>query len=137
MITYNFSDGTGDWQERLDPNQDVFKYLKKNVNDIYEKNDKTYWVNVCARTEESFDIYKIPVSPRVPKCNGPNHEWSSDYDLVGGCRENPGVFGSGGGVKIIEECIHCNVRKITNTWDYDPVDGEQGLTSVKYEKIED
>lgn len=42
------------------------------------------------------------------------HEWQSPQWL-GGVKENPGVWGHGGGV-IVHEVCECGARKITDTW---------------------
>lgn len=78
----------------------------------------------------------LEIEQDEPPCSeGLEHEWSSDYDLVGGCREAPGVYGHGGGVKIHEVCRHCGCMKITDTWPQDPETGEQGgWTEVSYKE---
>lgn len=76
---------------------------------------------------------KIAIEPDEPDCiEGQEHDWQSPLSIVGGCRENPGVFGSGGGVCITEVCMHCGCAKITDTYAQDPNDGEQGLDSIEY-----
>ena len=54
------------------------------------------------------------------------------YDVVGGCVENPGVWGHGGGVVYHEVCAHCGALKTVDTWAQNPENGVQGLTSVRY-----
>ena len=79
------------------------------------------------------DSQKITVEPDEPECvEGQEHDWQSPQELVGGCDENPGVYGSGGGVTIYEVCMICGCGKVTDTWAQDPNDGEQGLTSTEY-----
>lgn len=104
----------------------------------------TTWVTVYV-TEEDEDgdtidhgRIKITVEPNEPYCvnRNENHEWDSPHEIVGGLKENPGVYGSGGGVKYTVVCMKCGCGKHVNTWDYDPNDGEQGLTSVQYIKGE-
>lgn len=107
-------------------------------------NDETSWVTVHVWLEGidtdgdtvrvSEDSHKIAIEPDEPKCIGDEeHDWHSPYEIVGGCKENPGVWGSGGGVCIQEVCTICGCGKITDTWAHDPSDGEQGLTSVSYQ----
>lgn len=84
--------------------------------------------------ETEAQTLKLAVDPPEPKCKaGPSHDWHSPYDVVGGLKENPGVFGHGGGVRIHEICRHCGICRVTDTWAQDREDGEQGLTSVSYE----
>ena len=100
----------------------------------YLGNDlKTTWVNVyvCESREYSNTVIKITVDPEEPKCTEDKHDWQNPIEIVGGCRENPGVFGSGGGVMIIEVCMHCGCGKHNNTWDYDPQDGKK-TESIEY-----
>ena len=50
---------------------------------------------------------------RVPKCKTlQRHVWVRS----GGCAENPGVFGSGGSVKVVSEC-RCGMVRIQDYWD--------------------
>lgn len=71
--------------------------------------------------------HKIALEATEPDClDGHDHRWESPIELVGGLRENPGVYGSGGGVEIYEVCGICGCSRRTDTW-------EPGLTSVSYE----
>ncbi len=81
--------------------------------------------------------HTITIKPEEPDCvDGNSHEWKAPYSLVGGLKENPGVWGSGGGVLIVECCMLCGCKKTTDTWAQNPCNGEQGLTSVEYEEGE-
>lgn len=80
---------------------------------------------------------KIALEPDEPSCidsRGDDHDWRSPIELVGGCRENPGVYGHGGGVIITEVCMYCGTERTVDTWAQDRSDGEQGLESVRYEE---
>lgn len=91
-------------------------------------------------TTISFDreAAKVTIEPIEPDCeDGQSHDWQSPIEVVGGLDENPGVFGSGGGVKITEVCRHCGCYRDTDTWAQDMSDGEQGLTSVSYREPDD
>jgi len=96
--------------------------------------DSTQWVTVRVTLgDDSLGDYKIPVEPPEPPCvDDEDHDWRSPRALVGGIKENPGVWGHGGGVVIHEVCMRCGCGRITDTWAQDPEDGEQGLTSVRY-----
>jgi hypothetical protein len=82
--------------------------------------------------DERLGSVEVTLHPEQPKCEEESHEWCSPYDLLGGLKENPGVWGNGGGVIIREVCKHCGVKRVTNTWAQNPCTGEQGLTSVEY-----
>lgn len=76
--------------------------------------------------------------PPEPDCaGGDEHDWQAPISVLGGVRENPGVWGHGGGVIIREVCANCGVYKETDTWAQNPDTGEQGLESVKYEPADE
>lgn len=80
------------------------------------------------------DTYLVTIEAEEPDCiEGEEHDWQSPYELLGGMKENPGVWGNGGGVIINQICMHCGCKKTKDTWAQGP-SGEQGLTSVKYEE---
>lgn len=106
---------------------------RRNYDDIEE----TTWIDVRARgADDPWDEARATVTldPDEPRCSGDAHDWQSPYELVGGCKENPGVWGNGGGVIIREACMNCGCARITNTWAQRQDNGEQGLTSVRYEE---
>ena len=77
--------------------------------------------------------HTIELEPEEPECeHADGHDWQSPYEVLGGCRSNPGVWGHGGGVVIREVCAHCGMYRITDTWATDKSSGRQGLMSVKY-----
>lgn len=91
-------------------------------------------------TEEAEKEDCSGVCPRIkePKCHaGTTHDWQSPYSVVQGCRENPGVWGSGhGGICIHEVCSCCGMYRITDygaTW---PPNGTR-CTTVKYAPPDD
>lgn len=115
-----------------------------------EDEDRTRWVTVRAwrrvhvlrvdgKVVEDDDTYGagstcVEIEPTVPECaEGKEHDWYAPHWLVGGIKENPGVWGHGGGVVMTEACRHCGCAKVTDTWAQNPETGEQGLTSVEYE----
>lgn len=85
---------------------------------------------------EHIDTVTVTIDPPEPRCvdRDTDHEWSDDVRLVGGIKENPGVWGHGGGVTISECCLHCGCRRVTDTWAQRPDAGEQGLRSVSYDE---
>lgn len=101
--------------------------------------ESTTWINVYvyeqdeSGEEDGPQRIKIAIQPDEPKCSEPQHDWQSSYEILGGLKENPGVWGHGGGVIIKEVCMHCGCLRVTDTWAQDRETGEQGLTSIRYE----
>lgn len=100
---------------------------------------KTWWCSVTTvelvegePDDDTRESHTIAVEPDEPKCSAGEHDWRSPFAIVGGIKENPGVFGHGGGVNIHEVCVHCGCGRVTDTWAQNPVNGEQGLRSVEY-----
>jgi hypothetical protein len=76
----------------------------------------------------------VPIEPEEPECShSGGHDWQSPYELLGGLRENPGVWGKGGGIVAEEVCMRCGCSRTTDTWAQDPETGAQGLESHSYE----
>ena len=104
---------------------------------------ETCWIEVHTWQEEEDEdgdtvrinerTYTITLEAEEPDCiDGHEHRWRTPYSLLGGLKENPGVWGHGGGVICNEVCTLCGCKKITDTWAQNPSNGEQGLTSVEY-----
>lgn len=117
-----------------------------------ERTQETYWINVvCWRrgfmlnadgvaVELQLDreSHTIAIEPDEPDCeDGHEHDWRSPYSVLGGVKENPGVWGNGGGVLLKEVCAHCGTYRITDTWAQCPSTGEQGLHSTAYEDADE
>ena len=113
-----------------------------------EEVGKTEWVSVSAYRKalvidddgdvdaETIDEeqFSVPLEPEEPDCiDGEVHDWKSPIEIVGGCKQNPGVFGHGAGLIMVECCMNCGCKKTVDTWAQDPNSGAQGLTSVEYE----
>lgn len=101
--------------------------------------ESTTWIHGHLTTEGEYGSLRVTatIQPPVPKCgaeDGDAHDWQSPYELLGGLRENPGVWGHGGGVIVNEVCMRCGCKRTTDTWAQDRETGEQGLTSVTYEE---
>lgn len=79
----------------------------------------------------------ITIEPDEPECSADAHDWKTPHSVLGGIKENPGVWGNGGGVIAREVCAHCGRYRETNTWAQRRDTGEQGLTEVKYEDADD
>lgn len=103
----------------------------------YDTSAGTVWTDIHvidAETDERVETVTVQIDPPEPDCiDSGDHDWQSPMELVGGIKENPGVWGHGGGVIIHEACIRCGCGRSTDTWAQNPSTGEQGLTSVSYE----
>lgn len=103
----------------------------------YPDLEGTIWIDVSVRCKETGeeDSDTVACEAEEPECtsDATEHNWQSPHDIVGGIEENPGVWGHGGGVIILEVCIQCGCERTTDTWAQNPETGEQGLTSVSYE----
>ena len=98
----------------------------------------TSWVHVWVWTnDEDRDRIRVPIEPTEPECTSDDHDWRNPLSVVGGLKENPGVYGHGAGVTITEVCKHCGWYRITDTWAQDPSTGEQGLESIEYREPDD
>ncbi len=103
--------------------------------DNYGEITETTWIDVMARHVLTGETARdtVQLDPPEPDCvDGQAHDWQSPHDVVGGLTENPGVWGHGGGVQIVEVCAHCGGYRETDTWAQRPDTGEQGLESVSY-----
>lgn len=107
-----------------------------------EDENKTFWIHFCLSqiaTDEDGDdecvgveSHVAEIDPKEPDCVRGSHEWKTPYKLLGGLKENPGVWAHGAGVVCHEVCIHCGCELIEDSWAQDPSNGVQGLTSVEY-----
>lgn len=77
------------------------------------------WLAETVALEHEFE-------PVPPPCRdaAAEHDWREPHELVGGLAENPGVFGSGGGVRIESACVRCGAGRTWDQWDHDPATGE-------------
>ena len=105
-----------------------------------DSESETSWITVYTTEidEDGEEIgenqHTITLDPPEPDCeSGHDHDWQSPYELVGGIKENPGVWGKGGGIVAEEVCVICGCARHTDTWAQNPETGEQGLTSIRYE----
>ncbi len=80
------------------------------------------------------ECHTVTIEPEEPPCiDDAGHDWQSPHNILGGLKENPGVWGHAGGVIINEVCLRCGCGRTTDTWAQNPENGQQGLTSVEYE----
>lgn len=87
---------------------------------------------------DAFDCSGICPAKDAPECaEGCEHAWEAPYELVGGCRENPGVWGSGHGrCSYLEVCEHCGLYRTTDHGATLPSNGMRA-TRVSYEPADE
>jgi hypothetical protein len=124
-----------------DSADEALEIAKGNVDrSNYSEAEGTIWIDVRVRntiTGEE-DCATVTLEPDAPNCeDGQDHDWCSPYSVLGGLKENPGVWGHGGGVIIKTVCAHCGCYCITDTWAQNPSNGEQGLESTTYEDADE
>lgn len=109
---------------------------RSNVDRSNYSGEGTIWIDFSVRCELTGEESSGTecLDEDEPECeDGAEHDWRSPHEIVGGCKDNPGVWGNGGGVIIHECCMRCGCARITDTWAQRRDTGEQGLTSVSYE----
>ena len=113
--------GEGDWDTSEGP---VY------VDVVIEEEGEEEW--------EWRDSITVTIPVPEPDCEeGEEHDWVSPHELVGGIVENPGVWGHGGGVLILEVCCRCGTYRETDTWAQRRDTGEQGLTEITYREADE
>ncbi|NJO18565.1 MAG: hypothetical protein HC877_23410, partial [Thioploca sp.] len=107
---------------------------RSNYGNDDDDDNNTMWIEVEARCKLTgeYESATVTLHPEEPECPKGEHEWESPFRIVGGIKENPGIWGNGGGIIIDQVCIHCYAGRTKNTWAQDPQTGVQGLTSVTY-----
>lgn len=143
MPTYLCNDGNEELEIKADSAEAAAQEYVDGGN--WGDEPSTVWVDVYVREidEDENEVrdhgcITITVDPEVPACDKDNdHDWQSPYDVIGGLKDNPGVWGKGAGTITKEVCAHCGQYKITDTWAQNPENGEQGLTSVRYEDADE
>lgn len=88
--------------------------------------------------EDDRECITVELEPEDPEFDeGEGHEWRSPYEVLGGLKENPGVWGSQhGGVSVKEVCANCGRYKITDTG-ATRSDNGQRMTRVTYEDADE
>ncbi len=148
MSTYKLIDGTGSGESKEIEAADIATAKIEAENWMrgceWDTADGTTWVSVhiidlgaVPEGEDEWDYREtldLSIEPDEPKCTETEHYWQSPIEMVGGTKENPGVWGHGGGVVIHEVCLHCGCERLKNTWAQDRETGKQGLESVTYHR---
>lgn len=144
MNKYNCTDGHGD----LEIEAETAKAAAREWAETGDWGDRsqTLWITVRVtpldgegeEIDDESESHTITLDPEEPECaDGKEHDWQSPLSIVGGCKENPGVQGHGGGVIITCVCAHCGCYQIIDTWAQNPENGEQGLRSVEYKDADE
>lgn len=102
---------------------EALEIAEANLDPAAYRSDATTWVKVSATDEDGdYDYRKITIEPLEPACvDSDGHRWT-----------HGDTYGHGGGVIWDDRCAKCDLIRTTCTWDYDRVDGEQGLRSTTY-----
>ncbi len=120
-------------EEALDSFADTYS------RDMYDCSGTVY-VDIRVRNQVTHEeeIRTITLAEPEPECvDGQAHDWQSPYSLLGGLKENPGVWGSGGGVRIKKVCAHCGAYRITETCAQRHDTGEYVGAETSYELPDD
>jgi hypothetical protein len=132
---YTFRDDGGQFQFWASNDEWALEHAEELLQSgDYGEVTSTFWPSAYVDCEDgsSYSV-RVTINPDAPECSEVEHDWQSPIELVGGIKENPGVWGHQGGVIVHEVCMNCGCGKTTDTWAQDRNSGEQGLTSVEYE----
>jgi hypothetical protein len=85
---------------------------------------------------ESAEVEAGP-EPEAPECaDGEEHEWESPHEIVGGLKENPGVWSKGGTTMTFHSvCCHCGAHKHETSYGSQRNPGQ--VDTVTYEKADE
>lgn len=121
----------------LDSAREVAREWARGGDYNLDEDSATIWVDTFIEDEDGdrIETVTIAIDPPAPRCEDRtrNHKWAAPFEIVGGISENPGVWGHGGGVLIEEVCTRCGCGRTIDTWATRMDNGEQGLTSTRYE----
>ena len=118
--------GSSQWIEADTPDEAINEWLEPGYDSAYDTSRGPVWLDVVVEDEDGDVVGQrdiiVPQDP--PECSENEHDWCSPYAVVGGLRENPGVFGGpNGGVTITEVCRHCGAYRRTETRHQDTCSG--------------
>ncbi len=104
----------------------------------WELSDRTVFVSAAVVSDDVSHLVTVAINPSEPACEpGREHHWCWPHKVLGGIKENPGVWGNGGGTVTKDVCSHCGQYRVTDTWATNPCDGRQGYVSVCYEPADE
>lgn len=96
------------------------------------ESETTRWIDVYVRRaargheDDLWDCCTVTLQPDEPRCSADGgHRWRAEH-----------VAGSGGGVRITDECARCGLVRTVDTWAQRPDTGEQGLRSLTYRRAD-
>jgi hypothetical protein len=99
---------------------------------------ETTWVDVYVYSSDpdidddpDREMVTVTIEPDEPPCTESAHAWKSP-GWLGGCSENPGVWGHDGGARGTKVCAHCGIYCDWDSWAQRSSTGQQGLDSVAY-----
>lgn len=88
---------------------------------------------------QSYDC-SAEITADEPDCDEAargGHDWQTPHKIVGGCTENPGVWGSGhGSVKCTVVCAKCGMYRTTDYGATQICNGQQ-MTRVTYTEVDE
>lgn len=130
--------GEDDLYHRATRRDDSVYHLDED-GDLVDEDGNLLGIDVGAIDDDAtVDEYDHDCSGFRPAADAPDcdddqeHDWQSPYEVVGGCKENPGVLGSDHGkVKITEVCANCGLYRTT---DYGATNSSNGtcVTRISY-----
>lgn len=114
MARYRFSlDNVDTWQDH-ESDSDAEEAAEEWVKDGDWGEGKIFVSCSIFREDEEGEVYASAVEvevgedPPEPDCaDGADHDWQSPYEIVGGLRENPGVWSVGGTQVASKEVCSC------------------------------
>jgi len=112
---------------------DADGYLYCTPADFGEIDEDATWAG------DSYDCSGTLPAKDAPECldgDCDSHDWQSPYSVLGGCKENPGVWGSGHGQVMIKSvCACCGLYR---TVDYGATNSSNGTqtTRTTYEEAD-
>lgn len=136
----DWDDAPDDVQECVEPEDRGDCWLVSLAPDAADRDDLErdpavvgYYLSEPGPEDDLWEWHAVRLDPAEPPCDGEHeHTWTAPHHLVGGCRQNPGCWGHGGGVVIHEVCPYCGCERVTDTWATRMDTGQQGLRSIEY-----
>ena len=134
-------DDYGSWTERGGSVDSVLGALEaahdSEWDDDARQRTRVTWYRIrCELTGEEGRCM-VTADPPEPKCaRGHEHDWQEPYSVLGGLKENPGVWSSGAGISSRSVCACCGAYRVFDSGAQDPGTG-CCYTSTTYEDADD
>lgn len=110
----------GEWSEPWDGDEDLYETIDlpcEVAPHIYRIEVDGSSLDEDAMRDEAMDC-SGRYEREQPECEAADdgeHDWQAPYHLVGGCRENPGVWSTGGtSFTVTEVCARCGIYRTTH-----------------------